>query len=319
MQISNYEKSKLNDIKTKYNEVCKMLTYQEVLMDTKLSLNYQKQKNNLEPIALKFIQIENLENLILEFENLKSNSKDFEDNLYEQELNTNKKDLEKLQSEILKMLAEFNAKNSVVLVEILSKQQNNKLFLDLVAGYNSFCKENSLICVQNEIKNGVSLQISGLNAKNYFLKEVGIHVSSDNKYSCQVFVIVESNTKDQSFNLGDVEISTMRSSGAGGQHVNTTDSAIRVTHKKTGIVCVCQNERSQFQNKQKALDNLKIKVEEYYQKQTEKDYISQKKLQMKCSVIKTYDYDQNKIFKINKADNKKVELNLKEFLQGNIL
>jgi hypothetical protein len=85
-----------------------------------------------------------------------------------------------------------------------------------------------------------------------------MHSTIDNKFSCQVFVIEKSNFQDQEFNLDDVEITTMRSSGAGGQHINTTDSAIRVVHKKTNIICVCQNERSQFQNKQKALENLKI-------------------------------------------------------------
>lgn len=319
MQISTSDKLKLNEIKLKYNEICKLLTYQEVLMDAKLSLNYQKQKKFLEPIALKINQIEKLEQTIEELKVLLENAKDLEAKLLEEEVVKGKEELEKIEVETLKLLNEFNAKNSSVVVEIVSKQGSNKLLLDLILGYTNFCKQNALSVVQSEVKNGVILSVIGLNAKEFFINEVGMHSTIDNKFSCQVFVIEKSNFQDQEFNLDDVEITTMRSSGAGGQHINTTDSAIRVVHKKTNIVCVCQNERSQFQNKQKALENLKIKVQEYYSKKAEKDYQNQKKLQLKNINSKIYDYDKNKILKVIKNDNKKIEIDLKEFLQGYVL
>jgi peptide chain release factor 2 len=76
---------------------------------------------------------------------------------------------------------------------------------------------------------------------------------------------------DVEINMDDLRIDTYRSSGAGGQHINKTSSAIRITHLPTGIVVQCQNERSQFQNKDKAMEMLKAKLY-MLKKQEQADY-----------------------------------------------
>ena len=321
MHISSTDELKLKDIESKYINICNLLTYQEVLMDVKLCLNYQKQKNILEPIVLRYQQFESLKKNIENLENTKNNVSTEEINLIDEEIENIKKDLQEVKKSMLKLLIEFNARNSSIVVDVLSKQKN-KLFFNLIEGYKNFCKQNSLNFIVQEIKNGISLQIYGLNAKDYFKDEVGVHATFDQKESCQVFVFDD--IEKNEFDIDDVEFSTMRSSGAGGQHVNTTDSAIRATHKKTGIVCVCQNERSQFQNKQKALENLKEKVEKYYTQKNQDLIKKQKKEQLKLIEkfqVKVYNYEQNKITKTIEFDSKntKIVLNLNDFLQGKSL
>jgi peptide chain release factor 1 len=117
--------------------------------------------------------------------------------------------------------------------------------------------------------------------------------------AASVVVMPEAEDVEVDLDMGDVRVDTYRASGAGGQHVNKTDSAIRMTHLPTGIVVQCQDERSQIKNRQKALKVLKTRLYDAKLHEQESEISEQRRSLVKSGdrsdKIRTYNFPQNRV------------------------
>lgn len=155
----------------------------------------------------------------------------------------------------------------------------------LLRMYQRWCDKNGYKQTVVDILDGdeagiksVTLEISGFNAFGYLKSEKGVHRlvrispfdSSGRRHtsfaSCDIMPIIEDDGIIE-IKTEDLRVDTYRASGAGGQHINTTDSAIRITHIPTGTVVTCQNERSQHKNKDTAMKMLRSKLFELKESQ----------------------------------------------------
>lgn len=331
---------KLQSVKDRYLAVSEQIIKPEVINDQKKYKELTKEYSNLQPIVEKFDEYQAVEKNIKECLELRETESGEMLELIEQDLEDSKAKLEALEEEIKIMLLpkdENDEKNVIMEIRGGAGGEEASLFGGvLFRMYSMYAAKNGWkveVLDMNDTELGgvkeCSLRIVGKNAYSKLKYESGVHrvqrvpeteaSGRIHTSTATVAVLPEQEDVEIEINEKDLKVDVYRSSGAGGQHVNTTDSAVRITHLPTGMVVACQNERSQIQNREKAMQMLKSKLYDFYKMQADKDYADSRRNQVgtgdRSERIRTYNYPQGRLtdHRINYT-----VYNLDAFLNGDL-
>ncbi len=332
---------KLKKIKNRFDELSALIASPEVISDMK---NYQKlvkEYNGLEPICVLLNDYEQIKKNLTDAQLLKNNESDSEmKSLAEMEIEECEIRLKKIEEEVKVLLLpkdENDDKNVIMEIRAGAGGDEASLFsAQLFRMYAMFAEKKRMkveLLSANETELGgmkeISFRVQGKGAYASLKFESGVHrvqrvpeTESSGRIhtsTSTVAVLPEHEEVDIELNEKDLKIDTYRSSGAGGQHVNTTDSAIRITHLPTNIVVACQDGRSQLKNKEQAMKILKSKLYDHYRLQKDAEYAKNRRDQVgtgdRSERIRTYNFPQGRLtdHRINYT-----VYNLDDFMNGNL-
>lgn len=308
----------LNTLENKYKNLTEELTKPEVFNDFKKMTKLSKEKTEIEEIVNKYKEYKQiLEDIEAAKEML--NDKSLEEFAKEElrELETKKEEFESKLKILLLPKDPNDNKNVIMEIRGAAGGDEANIFAgDLFRMYSKYIEHQNW---QMEILNAVPGEAGGYAGIEFMVK--GDKVYSKLKYesgahrvqrvpetesggrvhtsTATVLVMPEAEEVDVEIKPNDLKIDVYHSGGAGGQSVNTTDSAVRITHLPTNTVVTCQNERSQIKNKEKAMTILKSRIYEMKLREQEEKLGSDRKKKIgtgdRSEKIRTYNYPQNRI------------------------
>ena len=313
---------KLESVVNRYEQIGEELTHPEVVSNNELFRKLMKEHSELTPIVEKFREYtaaKNTEKEALELLSESGLDKELKE-LAEEELKEAKENIAVFADELKILLLPKDPndeKNVIVEIRGGAGGEEAALFAgSLYRMYTMYAESRrwSIEVVNaNETELGgykeISFMIEGEGAYSRVKYESGVHrvqrvpdtetQGRIHTSTVTVAVLPEAEDVELEINPNDLKIDTFRSSGAGGQHINKTSSAIRVTHLPTGTVVECQDERSQFKNKDKALKILRSRLLDVAQREHDEAIASDRKSQVgtgdRSERIRTYNYPQGRV------------------------
>ena len=310
--------TKLAAIEARYSQIEARLNAPETYDDPELVTTLNREQNELQTLVETYRAYLSVKQQREEAEELLSDPE--MKALAQEEVLQAKADMERLENELQILLLPKDPNDGKnVIVEIragvggeeaaLFAHSLHRMYTMYAEGMGWRTEVDSLSETELGGVKEISFTIEGANAFSRLKYESGVHrvqrvpeTESGGRIhtsTVTVAVLPEMDSVDVDLNPADIEMQVFRSSGAGGQHVNKTSSAVRLIHKPTGTVVECQQERSQFQNREKAMRILASRLYEEQQEKLVDEYTAQRRSQigsgMRNERIRTYNFPQGRV------------------------